>query len=70
MLRVPPVVLITVHGEGTRWSGRREESRGDPRCSGTVAEGGAHSPVLTGNDGPGSSRAVIALPLCSPVYRT
>lgn len=32
MLRVPPVVLITVHDEGMQWSGRREESRGDPRC--------------------------------------
>lgn len=29
----PPVVLITVHDKGIRWSGRREESRGDPCCS-------------------------------------
>lgn len=28
----PPVVLITVHDKGMCWSGRREESRGDPRC--------------------------------------
>lgn len=34
MLRVPPVVLITVHEEGMHWSGRREEGRGDPRCLG------------------------------------
>lgn len=33
VLRVPPVVLITEHDEGMQWSGRREESRGDPRCS-------------------------------------
>lgn len=31
--RSPPVVLITVHDKGIHWSGRREESRGDPCCS-------------------------------------
>lgn len=30
--RSPPVVLITVHAKGIHWSGRREESRGDPCC--------------------------------------
>lgn len=30
--RSPPVVLITVHDKGIHWSGRREESRGDPCC--------------------------------------
>ena len=33
VLRVPPVVLITVHDEGMQQSGMGEESRGDPRCS-------------------------------------
>lgn len=51
MLRVPPVVLITVHGEGRQWSGRGEESRGDPHCFVRVEEGGACSPALIQNDG-------------------
>lgn len=47
MLRVPPVVLITVHDEGMQWSGRREESRGDPRCSVRVEEVGGRYYMFT-----------------------
>lgn len=71
VLLVPPVVLITVHDEGMQWSGRREESRGDPRCSARVGEGGGRKCMFARVDHKWWTTlflTTIVLPLPPPLF--